>query len=222
MDDLEFRRRVLQGETRSHAIELAARDNPQRQRWLKQARAVESELNHGLHQPAPDELAARLKQIPEQSHPPYRTIAAAVLLFTVASLGWFMHRSPLTLDDAVINHIAAEPNSLYRHQPISAASVNLAARRLGYRFEQPQTNVSYIGACAVRGRQALHLTVQSTDSSATLLLLPDEILSEGHDFAHHHLYGRLIPLARGSAAIVSDNQTLLDQLEATTLQQLAF
>lgn len=222
MDDLEFRRRVLRGDTHSLAVEEAARDNQERQRWLQQARALEVELHTTLQQPTPAHLSQQLKQIPTGRSRWLPALAAAIAVLSVTATLLFTQSTPSDLDNALLEHIAAEPNTLYNREPVSAATVNLVARRLGYQFTTPQTNISYAGTCAVKGKQAVHLTVQSGMNSATVFLLPEETLNAPHNFDHHHLHGRLLPLSRGSAAIVSTSPALLDQLEATTLQSLAF
>lgn len=223
MDDLEFRRKVLSGDTHSPAIEQAAQHSPDRQRWLQQARVLEAELNTGLHHSAPAALAQRLKQIPSQrqrKHWPLAAAAALVLSIAVAStLNW---QQPSALGDELLQHIANEPNTLYNRQPVSPATVALVAQRLGYRFSSPQTNISYANTCAVRGHQAVHLTVQTGQGSASVFLMPNETDQPVQQFSHHHLHGRVIPLVRGSAAILSTDTRLLDQLAASTVQQLSF
>ena len=223
MDDLEFRRKVLSGDTHSPAIEQAAQHNPDRQRWLQQARVLEAELNTGLHHSPPAGLAQRLKQIPDQQQRKRWPLAAAAALVLgialTSSLNW--QQAP-ALGDELLQHIANEPNTLYNHQPLPPSTVALVAQRLGYRFSSPQTNISYASICAVRGHQAVHLTVQTGQASASVFLMPSETDQPLQQFSHHHLHGRVIPLAHGSAAILSTDTRLLDQLATRTMQQLSF
>ncbi len=223
MDDLEFRRKVLSGDTGSPAIEQAARHSNDRQRWLQQARALEAELNTGLQHSTPAGLAQRLKQIPEQRRTARWPLAAAATLVLSVALTSFLNwpQTP-ALGDELLQHIADEPNTLYNRQPVSASTVALVAQRLGYRFSNPQTNISYAGTCAVRGHLAVHLTVQTVQGSASVFLMPSETDQPVQHFSHHHLHGRIIPLAQGSAAILSTDPALLDQLAVSTVQQLRF
>jgi len=225
LDDLEFRRRVLSGDTHSEAVEQAAQQDTERQRWLAQARALEAELTPALTHSPPQGLADRLKQIPVQNQPRRRqfSVAAAAILVLALSTGLLFYPTVEDeLGDAVLNHISAEPASLYNREPVTPATVSMVAGRLGYQFTTPQRGVSYAGTCAVRGQQAVHLTVQRGNSSASLFLLPAEPTRQSHNFSANHLHGRIVPLQKGSAAIISSNPALLDQLEAETLSQLSF
>ena len=146
----------------------------------------------------------------------------AGILLSLGLAAFLLLPKDTSLSAELVQHVADEPNSLYSRQALSPATIQLVAGRLGYRFNSPQTNISYAANCLVAGSQALHFTVQADHSSATLLLMPHQELNASHQFHQHHLHGRIVPLSRGSAAILSNDPAMLDQLEATTLQQLIF
>jgi len=224
MDDLEFRRRVLSGDTRSTDIQAAAATDSERQRWFKQAGALDAVLKERLQHTPPRGLVERLKQIPDQQKQRKRRMlsVAAGILLSLGLAAFLLLPKDTSLSAELVQHVADEPNSLYSRQALSPATIQLVAGRLGYRFNSPQTNISYAANCLVAGSQALHFTVQADHSSATLLLMPHQELNASHQFHQHHLHGRIVPLSRGSAAILSNDPAMLDQLEATTLQQLIF
>ncbi|MBY4678071.1 DUF3379 family protein [Marinobacterium arenosum] len=222
MDDLEFRRRVLSGDTHSAEVEQAAAHNAEHQRWLEQARTLEQELQQVARREVPAPLAAKLQRIPRRrSRLPLQLAAvAATVVFSLLIGRLWLQPSPESLPQALISHIEAEPISLAPHPALSTDSVQLTVNRLGYRFNQPLANVSYASICALRGRPVVHLALRSNGHTASLFLMPEEPLERQLRFRQQLLHGRILPLGDGSAAVISDDPALVEQLARITLRQL--
>ncbi len=224
MNDLEFRRRVLSGEIADQQLLDAAIGNPQRQRWLEQARQLDDSLQQAAHITPPPDLAARLKSGRKRrlSRKLLAATAVAASLSAALSLSLLQRPAEPDLPQALLAHLNHELVSLYTDGPVQQRWVARAAQRLGYQIEQPIPGISYAGACTVAGKDSLHLTVKTDSSRASLFLIPALERSEVSEFTVQKLHGRIIPLQHGSAAILSPSRDDLDQLQQQIEQQISF
>ncbi|WP_027856742.1 DUF3379 family protein [Marinobacterium jannaschii] len=224
MNDLEFRRRVLSGETADQQLLDAAAGNPQRLRWLDQARQLDHSLQQATRITPPGDLAQRLKQGPRR-RPFVKAIAGSAIaaaLILAVTLQLYPRPATPDLPQALLAHLNHELVSLYADGPVQQQWVANAASRLGYKIDQPIPGISYAGACDVAGNKSLHLTVKTANSRASLFLMPALEKTAVSEFRLQKLHGRIIPLQQGSAAILSPSREDLDQLQQQIEQQISF
>jgi len=224
MNDLEFRRRVLSGEAADQQLLEAAANNPQRQRWLQQARELDAGLQQACDFSPPEDLAARLKAGAQPRRSGIWITATALAASLTLAVGIYLYQRPATADlpQALLAHLNHELVSLYADGPVQQQWVAQAAQRLGYTIQQPIPGVSYAGACKVAGKKSLHLTVKTANSRASLFLMPGAAQPQRSDFTIQKLHGRILPFGDGSAAIISPEIADLDRLQAQIEQQISF
>jgi hypothetical protein len=183
--------------------------------FSRELEGLDRRLAAALAVPLPEGLAHRvvLRATAETVPPATRwaLAAAAAFAFVVAGAVWFapalrQHQGEAALAAAVIAHAQHEPASWGPGvEPVSSVSLrNVLARGEVALLDEARLGVvSYATVCPLHGRQVPHLTVQSVAGPAMVLLLPDEPLARERPLDEDGLRGVLVPVGRGSIAIVA-------------------
>lgn len=73
--------------------------------------------------------------------------------------------------------------------------------------------VSYARSCVVNGNTVPHLVLQGESGPVTLILLPDETIEEAIPLSGEHVHGVIVPVGRGSVAIIGERAGQLDEID---------
>lgn len=217
MNCLEFRHACLtepdgqDSEFRAHAETCRAC-----QTFFEEQRQMEERLRRVLAVAPPAGLAARAML--KQSFAPRRwvprlAVAATVLIAIAATSVTYLWNRPLSLEAEVLAHIQAEPEALATHGPAAADKLAAVLRALGVQIDSVPGEVRYAGVCDIRHRPGAHFVLTGERGPITVLLLPEERVSQRMMVGDANLEGVVLPVGGGSLAIVGNRGEPLDALE---------
>lgn len=183
--------------------------------FSREVEGLDRSLAAALAVPVPEGLAHRVvlkataDAVPSATR--WAVAAAAAFAFIVAGAVWFapaarLDRGAAALAGEVLAHARHEPASWAPAlQPVTSVQLRnvLALGEAELLDEARLGMVSYATVCPLRGRQVPHLTVQSVAGPAMVLLLPDEPLAREQALDADGLRGVLVPVGKGSIAIVA-------------------
>jgi len=73
--------------------------------------------------------------------------------------------------------------------------------------------VTYAQSCVINGNTVPHLVIQGESGPVTLILLPDERIDEPIPMSGEHVHGVIVPVGRGSVAIIGERAGQLDEID---------
>jgi hypothetical protein len=126
---------------------------------------------------------------------------AASLLMAVGLLIWAL-RPGETLAGDIVSHVADEPSSWSRSEPVSEPVLDDVARRAGIEIDAADGSVVYVQSCPFRGYTVPHLVVATTRGPVTVMVLREESIDSPQRFAEEGYSGILVPSAQGALAVL--------------------
>ena len=139
------------------------------------------------------------------------SVAAASLAIGVTA-SWLALR-PGPLDRDVLSHIEKEASHLAEHRELSPAQVNEVLAPLDIMVAGDLGTVHYAGTCRIRKRLGAHLVLSGEKGPVTVLILPGERIGGRIPILDPSLRGIIVPVERGSIAIVGEPGEALDAIE---------
>jgi hypothetical protein len=204
MDCLEFRRLceedpyTEQGAFAAHAEECVACA-----RQLRRARQLDELLGASLRIDVPRGMTAR-RAVHGIVMRRWLSLAAALVLAIGVGAGlWLVSPSTPALASDVVRHVLGEPAALKSGAALAPASVQDVAARYGIRIDPDIGTISYIRLCLFDGKQVPHFVVESPTGPVSVMLLIGEHPARAIEIRKSGLFGRIVPAAHGSIAIVS-------------------
>jgi hypothetical protein len=221
MNCLEFRKAAGTDPQHLDASALEhARDCPACTRYLAETRELDVRIAHALSikVPAAGGAAASnvVKMLPRAIPPRRRAFALAASVFLavgVGTAGWLLFPRP-TLADEVVEHMNGEPDSWNSHTPADVAALQAALTNNGARFTTSLGRMMYAQSCLFRGHHVPHLVLETGAAPVTLLLLPNESVKARTNFAAGGYEGVLLPVGKGSVAVLTHGAPLPEELAA--------
>jgi hypothetical protein len=140
-------------------------------------------------------------------------MAASILVtFAIAlSAVWFIGYPRESLASAVVGHLAHEPDALTTTDVrVSSELLDGALRAKGMHLLAPLNDISYLQSCTLRGDLVPHLVVQTDKGPVTVLLLTHETVSTPRHFEEEQYHGVLVPMTRGTMAVISSDASVVD------------
>ena len=181
--------------------------------FREEMRALDANIRRAMEQLSEPELARPVPEPPPvwRQPPAWRqprawrhwALAASVALATFAVLGLWLLRPTDTLARDVVAHVQAEPESWLDQQPISTQEIVEALRKSGVQLDITSATVTYAHMCLFRGRYVPHLVMQTTGGPTTIILLRHEPVAARRTFHDDGMSGVLVPLGRGSIAVLA-------------------
>ncbi len=153
--------------------------------------------------------AARTAARRDRLRPRWVALAASMLLAAgVAGLLWLaVPRSSLA--DAVVAHMAGEPQAWLSNEAVPATRLSEAIRDAHMTLRSDAGVVSYAASCEFRGFHVPHLVVQDTSGPVTVMVLVHESARATVNFDEQGYRGviRAVP-GHGAIAVLTRNRTL--------------
>ena len=218
MDCLEYRRRMTEapGEAdatlRRHRLSCAPCA-----RWSEDAAAFEARLQESLKIPVPDGLAERVKlkaswQRPPQTH--WGRLAAGMFVLVAAALVTVRSLAPEpALADALVDHMHHESELLLPSEvAVDPAHLEQVLRLVGGRLDGELGTVTHAGLCPIDGDLAAHLVVTGSNGPVAVIVMPGHELGARLPVASSGLSGAIIPVGRGSVAIIGFRGEPIEEL----------
>lgn len=209
MNCLEVRRKILAQPT---AVSPDLRNHLQQCRachdFMQRQQSMEGQLRQALNVEIPAGLNARilLRQSLERSRQQRRirwqALAAGLVLLVSGLLGQYFWPASQTLEQAVLEHIAAERHHLHEQNQVGLASVNQLLQAWGMSLPALPAKVNYAGACPLGRQRIVHLVVEVQQQPVTLIVMPEYRLRKTRRIASVQFNGEIRPFGTGSIAIV--------------------
>ena len=149
-------------------------------------------------------------------------IAATVML--AALIGVRMFGVGVTYDslgDEVLAHLDHEPAALRPsttavsdEQLFSAVPASVAS------LDHSAGLITYARSCEINGKTVPHLVVQGVHGPITILLMPEEAVSETVLLDGEGVHGVILSVGDGSIAIIGDREEQLERVEKSVLESV--
>lgn len=141
-------------------------------------------------------------------------LAAGVIAAVLVSIGVWRSAPTPSLGSELVAHVLHEPLSLLPvAEPVSAERVDYVLRRSGTRVDAPLGVVSYVTSCPFRNQQVPHIVIEGSTGPVTLLLLPHVAVAEATAFEESGFKGTIVPVGKGSVAIIGSETEPLDVIK---------
>ena len=128
-----------------------------------------------------------------------------------------------SLADEVLAHVTHEPRALLpsdvRVQERELAKVVPASIA---ELDQSKAFITYAETCPISGNNVPHLVIQGKSGPITIMLLPDEKISEAISLNNETSHGVILPVGDGSIAIVGARDENLEDVQRQLLQSVTW
>lgn len=226
MNCLEFRRQLLtEPEVDDPALVAHEHDCEQCGLFAQNEARFERDLKEVMSIDVPKGLAERIKMrqgIVEEVHRkhvrPWRYAVAASLLLVmvvVVVIGYQTQRLSETealLQQAVLDHIHGELQSLVAQQDIELEQLNLLLKPLGGHASSKIGKVNYASRCEINEHLGVHFILDGHRGPVTVIYISNEQVRRDSQIKNARFDGMLIPAGEGSLAIVGERGEALDEL----------
>ncbi len=153
------------------------------------------------------------------------SIAATVALAVFIGFRYGPDNSPAyaSLGDEVLAHVTHEPEALqvtdrkvsddHLHQVVPASIANM---------DHSSGLITYAETCPISGYDVPHLVIQGVHGPITIMLLPNEKISEAILLNDENSHGVILPVGDGSIAIVGSREEKLEEVQKKILQSVTW
>lgn len=229
MNCLEFRKRVASDPSASDAeMEEHAHECALCNKYAKDMRALDAQLNAALSVPAPERsvesyMTETTPRVAEPVAAPRKfrfALAASLVAGLGLAIGWQVFQAPNTLGDELIAHILHEPNLQNLPDDARVAPFELASVLDGSQVSLNDDigEVAHAGLCLFRGKLVAHLIVPTDRGPVTVMMLPDEALDEATPINEEGFVGTIVPAGTGAIAIVGGDSEATRSVENRIVQ----
>ncbi len=160
----------------------------------------------------------------EVSKTTWFAVAATVAL---AAFVGFQVSTPNTsgrsLEQQVLAHLDHEPYALV------VSSTPVSEQRLASKvpdsiaiMNHDAGLITYAESCEINGNSVPHLVIQGAKGPVTILLMPEETVSEATSFEGENTKGVILPVGNGSIAIIGDRDEDLDSYEQNVMNSVTW
>ena len=194
---------------------------------LKIAKALQIDVPELRMPELPDIDETKVTSLPVRKRflkPVWFAIAATVILATSISLrNSSMFQSYDSLAEEVLAHLDHEPGALRitdvavsDEQFARAVPASLAT------FERGTSLITYARPCIINGNSVPHLVIQGQYGPVTILLMPEEYVSEATPIDGVSVKGVILPVGKGSVAIIGDREEQLEPIQKNVVNSVAW
>ena len=158
------------------------------------------------------------------SPPAWLAVAATVVV--AALLGVRLIGSGIehdSLADEILAHLDGEPFAL-RVTDVAITDERLNAVVPAYiaRMDHSAGLITYAQTCPIGGYDVPHLVIQGERGPVTILLMPQEYVAEPQHLSGDNIKGVILPVGKGSIAIIGERDERLDRIQESVLKSVAW
>lgn len=157
---------------------------------------------------------------------PLTWLAMAAGVAAAAVLGFRMLGSGLdypSLEAEIIAHLDHEPYALrVTDKAVSESRLERVVPANVARLDQTAGLVTYAQSCEINGHTVPHLVIQGERGPVTILLMPEEAISEARPLSGERIEGVLLPVGNGSIAIIGEIGENLDRIETSVRNSITW
>jgi len=193
----------------------------------KIARALQIDVPELVMPTLPDIDAGNVAQLPGRRKSvgtAWYAIAATVVLAV-----FFAYRSTLqddpgfTLEQQVLAHVDHAPEALLvTTTPVSATHLAEAVPDSIATMNQDVGLITFAESCEINGNDVPHLVIQGARGPVTILLMPEEHVGTARSFEGVNIKGVILPVGKGSIAIIGDRDEELGKYEENVMNSVAW
>lgn len=159
------------------------------------------------------------------SKPTWLALAASVLLaaFVAVRLAGVGAISADDLAAEVLAHVTHEPMALRitdegvpeaRLQEVVPANIAAMDNSAGL--------ITFAATCPINGNEIPHLVIQGKTGPVTILLLPEEKISDAIELNDEFSHGVILPVGDGSVAIIGTKEEQLENIQEQVLKSVSW
>ncbi|MCH9004336.1 MAG: DUF3379 family protein [Proteobacteria bacterium] len=171
--------------------------------------------------------AENVVTLPERrglSKPTWLALAATVLLAAVFGIRMTGVGEPYgTLEEQVLAHVDREAAA------VAASSTRVSDGRLARTVPRNIATmnhdsglITYAQSCIINGRTVPHLVIQGERGPITILLMPEETVSEAKTLEGKNIRGIILPVGNGSIAIIGHRDEQLERVKQNVLKSVTW
>ncbi|MEX2495123.1 MAG: DUF3379 family protein [Woeseia sp.] len=159
--------------------------------------------------------ASRSRRFAALSPPLWAGIAA---VFFVVALGIAFLGGEAVKSDSLARQVVAHMDHEQASRQVT--SVAVPEQRLGdvvnsdvAAMDNSIGLITYAMSCVINGRRVPHLVVQGRSGPVTLILMPDESISDAIPLAGESVHGVILPVGSGSVAIIGEREEQMREVD---------
>lgn len=156
------------------------------------------------------------------SKPAWFALAASLMLAAV--IGIRMSGIGVNYDslaDEVLAHLDHEPNALrISSTPVSNARLAKVVPADVAQMTHSAGLISYAQSCRINGKEVPHLVIQGEHGPVTILLMPEESVTEAVTLDGENIRGVILPVGTGSIAIIGAREEKLERIEKSVMNSV--
>jgi hypothetical protein len=147
-----------------------------------------------------------------------RLAGLAIAISLLALAGFHMGLLGRTLPQEVLGHV--KPYTFDSKEPASSVKLEQVLAKIGLSANGPIREITYAANCQIEGKWAAHVVFDVPGGQATVFLMPQVEIDAPITFNSEYGTGMILPMAKGSAAIIAPDGRLLRQTEDRLLASL--
>ena len=202
--------------------------------YRAEMQALDARISRALTIDVPELTMPELPEIEEDKVVPLRRrrpaapawFAMAATVAIAAILGVRMMSSSVefeTLEDEVLAHLDHEPAALrVTNVPVNDERLHTVVPASIADLDHSAGLITYAQSCPIRGKIVPHLVMQGKQGPVTILLMPEEKITEAVQLSGEHVNGVILPVGDGSIAIIGGREERLDNIQEELLKSVTW
>ena len=202
--------------------------------YRDEMRVLDVKIGHALALEVPDLVLPDLPDLenvvslPDRrrlSTPTWFAVAATILLTIFFGVRFAGDDGVVygSLADEVLAHVTHEPMALrVTDVTVSDEHLDLVVPDELAQMDHSAGLITFAEICPINGNDIPHLVIQGKRGPVTILLLPDETVSEAVLLNNEYSHGVILPVGGGSVAIIGARDEYLDEIQKQILQSVVW
>lgn len=153
-------------------------------------------------------------------------LALAATAAFAAVIGYRMTGEPVdqpTLAEQIVAHMEHEPYAFANADtPVSDARLARVVPAGVATLDHSAGLITYAQSCEINGKSVPHLVIQGERGPVTILLMPEQEVAGAEEIVGESVRGVILPVGRGSIAIVGQQGEDLDLIETNLKKSVAW
>lgn len=174
----------------------------------------------------PDIDMSDVVALPKRRPGPITWLALAAGVVAAAVLGFRMLGSGLdypSLEAEILAHLDHEPYALrVTDEPVAESRLERVVPARLARLDHSAGLITYAQSCVINGHRVPHLVIQGERGPVTILLMPEETVSEAQPIAGETVDGIILPVGEGSIAIIGEKGENLERIETNVRNSITW
>ena len=130
---------------------------------------------------------------------------------------------PASLESQVLAHVDHEPMALLpTSTPVADSKLLRVVPSNIATMNHDAGLITFAETCPINGNAIPHLVLQGKAGPITILLLPDEKISETKTLDGENVHGYIVPVGNGSVAIIGTRGEQLDEVQEKVVNSVAW